>query len=235
MRVNRLFWVAMAGFALASLPAFADADAATLEESATAQAAAPEGSEAAPAAESSGATAAVERLNTALYTVMKDAENLGYTGRYDALEPVVAETFDLDFMAQKSVGRHWKLATPEAQAELLDTFRRYTVANYAGRFTGWTGQEFEVKGEEDSARGTKLVRTILHDPTDEDVQLDYRLRKADDAWRIVDIYFNGTVSELALRRSEYSTLIKREGFDALIAALHERIAELDGTPADGAS
>jgi phospholipid transport system substrate-binding protein len=69
------------------------------------------------------------------------------------------------------------------------------------------------------------------------VQLDYRLRKANGNgdWRIVDVYLNGTVSELALRRSEYSSLIKREGFQALLAALHERIDSLAAAPADQAS
>jgi phospholipid transport system substrate-binding protein len=48
----------------------------------------------------------------------------------------------------------------------------------------------------------------------------------DGGWRIVDIYLNGTVSELALRRSEYSALIQREGFKALLAKLDERINDL---------
>ena len=228
MRVNRCLFVAiaLAGLVLAGSPRASEADADVAEG---------ETVDLAADAASDGPTASVERLNTALLEVMKDAEALGYAGRYSHLEPVVEEIFDLDFMAQKSVGRHWKTASPEAQALLLETFRRYTVANYAGRFTGWTGQSFEITGEEDSARGTKLVRTVLHDPTDENVQLDYRLRHTDDGWRIVDIYFNGTVSELALRRSEYSALIKRDGFDALISALDERIAELDSAPADGAS
>ena len=175
----------------------------------------------------------VDALNECLTGVMKDAETLGYAGRFDRLSPVVLETFDLDFMAQKIVGRHWKTASPEDQQRLVDTFSRYTISNYAGRFSSWSGQEFQRLGEEPSARGTVLVRTKLLDPEGDDVQLDYRLRHTDeDGWQIIDIYFNGTVSELALRRSEYSSLIKREGFQALLAALDERIAELAATPAD---
>ncbi len=175
----------------------------------------------------------VDALNECLTGVMKDAETLGYAGRFDRLSPVVREMFDLDFMAQKIVGRHWKTASPEDQQRLVDTFSRFTISNYAGRFSGWSGQEFQRLGEEPSARGTVLVRTKLLDPEGDDVQLDYRLRHTDeDGWQIIDIYFNGTVSELALRRSEYSSLIKREGFQALLAALDERIAELAATPAD---
>ena len=131
-----------------------------------------------------------------------------------------------------AVGRHWKTASPEDQKILVQTFIRYSIANYAGRFHGYSGQHFETLAEEPSARGTRLVRTRLVDPKDEDVKLDYRLRATHGEWKIVDVYLNGTVSELALRRSEYSSLIKREGLEALLAALDERIESLASAPAD---
>ncbi len=178
------------------------------------------------------AVAVVERLHAVLIEVMKEAELLGYQGRYDRLSPVLQELFDLPFMAEKSVGRHWKTTSQEDRATLVQTFIRYTIANYAGRFHGYSGQHFETLGEEPSARGTRLVRTQLVDPNDENVKLDYRLRAADGDWKIVDVYLNGTVSELALRRSEYSSLIKREGLEALLAALDEHIDSLASEPAD---
>ena len=55
----------------------------------------------------------------------------------------------------------------------------------------------------------------------------------DGEWKIIDVYLNGTVSELALRRSEYSSLIQREGLDSLIVALNQKITNLsESTPAD---
>jgi phospholipid transport system substrate-binding protein len=178
------------------------------------------------------AVAVVERLHAVLIEVMKEAESLGYQGRYDRLSPALQEFFDLPFMAEKSVGRHWKTTSPEDQKILVQTFVRYSIANYAGRFHGYSGQHFETLGEEPAARGTRLVRTQLIDPNDENVKLDYRLRATDGDWKIVDVYLNGTVSELALRRSEYSSLIKREGLEALLAALDERIENLASAPAD---
>ena len=77
-----------------------------------------------------------------------------------------------------------------------------------------------------------LARSALIDPGRENVQLDYRLHANGSRWRIVDIYMNGAVSELALRRSEYASLIKREGFAALLAALDARVQELATAPAD---
>ena len=189
-----------------------------------------------PPATDPAAGVVVDKLQAVLIEVMKGAETLGYEGRYQTLAPVLPEVFDLAFMAEKSVGRHWKTASPEDQVQLVDTFTRYIIATYAGRFTGWDGQEFHKLGQEPSARGTVLVRTRITDPNDEDVNLDYRLRQREDgSWKIIDVYLNGTVSELALRRSEYSSLIKREGFAALLVKLDERIETLSTTPADAAS
>ena len=157
---------------------------------------------------------------------------LGYQGRYDRLAPVLKETYDTPFMAEKSVGRHWKQATPADQAKLVDTFSRFMVANYAGRFDGYSGESFEIVGEEPSAQETVLVRTRLVQPQGEVVQLNYRLREANGSWKIIDVYLNGTVSELALRRSEYASLIKREGWSAVIAALDQRIQGFASAPAD---
>jgi phospholipid transport system substrate-binding protein len=165
----------------------------------------------------------VEKLHGALLEVMKDADDLGYQGRYGRLAPVLKETYDTAFMAEKSVGRHWKQASAEDQAKLVETFSRFMIANYAGRFDGYSGERFEVVGEEPSAQETVLVRTRLVQPEGEVVQLNYRLRSANGSWKIIDVYLNGTVSELALRRSEYASLIKREGWNAVIAALDQRI------------
>jgi len=180
----------------------------------------------------SGAIQVVEKLHATLLAVMKDAEKLGYQGRYEKLAPVLNETYDTPFMAEKSVGRHWNQATPEERAELVATFSRFMVANYAGRFDGYSGQSFQTLGEEPSAQGTVLVRTRLLDPNDESVQLNYRLRQDGGTWKIIDVYLNGTVSELALRRSEYAALIQREGWNAVIAALDQRIQGFATSPAD---
>ncbi len=71
-----------------------------------------------------------------------------------------------------------------------------------------------------------MVRTLLVRPGDEDVQLNYRLRDVDGEWRIIDIFLNGTISELALRRSEYSSVLKREGFEKLLSSLTSKIDSL---------
>jgi phospholipid transport system substrate-binding protein len=176
-------------------------------------------------ADEPGATATVEALHATLLEAMKDATALGYAGRAALIAPAVEQAFDLDFMARFVLGPGGKDLSPADQARWRDTFARATVATYAGRFTGWGGEEFRTLGQEPAAQDTVFVRTVVDRPQDEDVELTYRLRKEGDAWKIVDIYQKGTVSELALRRSEYSAVLKRDGFDALVKTVDAKTAD----------
>ena len=172
-----------------------------------------------------GAKATVETLHGTLIGVMKDAKSLGYQGRYDRIKPAVETAYDLDFMAKFVLGPDGKDLSAADQSRWRDAFERITVATYAGRFTGWGGEEFKTLGEEPAAQDTVFVKTVLDRPDAEDVQLTYRLRKDGDGWKIVDVYNKGTVSELALRRSDYSSVLKREGFDKLVETVDAKVAD----------
>jgi len=172
-----------------------------------------------------GAVAVVESLHATLLTAMKEAKTLGYEGRYQLIAPAVETAFDLDFMAKFVLGPEGKDLSAADQARWRDAFKRITVATYAGRFTGFGGESFKILGEEPAAQDTVFVKSMLDRPDAEDVQLTYRLRKTDTSWKIVDVYNKGTVSELALRRSEYSSVLKRDGFEKLLQTVDAKIAD----------
>jgi len=210
--------------ALATLLAQASAGASPNDGNTTTAAAT--AAETAAEAEATGATAAIEKLHAGLLDVMKHADTLGYPGRFDSLHRIVAESFDLPFMAEKSVGRHWKKLDDAEKARWLESFQDMTAATYAGRFEGYSGQSFVVLGEEEARHGTRVVRARIINPDDEDVVLNYRLHETPDGWRVIDVYLNGTVSELALRRSEYSSVLKRDGFAKLIETIEGKTQDL---------
>lgn len=174
-----------------------------------------------------GATAVIERLHQTILATMKDAGSLGFEGRYERLEPVLRGAFDFDFMAEKAVGRHWRELSPEEQERMRDVFARFTLATYANRFSGYSGERFETRAEEAAPRDTVFVRTrLVRTDGEEAVEINYRLHRTEAGWQVIDVLLRGTVSELALRRSEYSSVIKRDGFDALLADLERKIADL---------
>ena len=71
-----------------------------------------------------------------------------------------------------------------------------------------------------------MIKTRLVQPKDDAVQLNYLLRKSDQGWKIIDVYLSGTISELASRRSEFSSVMRRGGVAALIDQLHKKTAQL---------
>jgi phospholipid transport system substrate-binding protein len=170
--------------------------------------------------------AVVGQLHDSLLGVLQKAEDLGYQGRYEQLGPILADAYDLSFMAEKVVGRQWKRLGESDRQRWCQTFGELTRANYAARFKDYRGQTFETLGEEPAANETVLVRTRVRDPGGEDVDLTYRLYRGNGRWQVVDVYALGTVSELALRRSEYSAVLKRDGFDALLGSVNDKIAAL---------
>jgi phospholipid transport system substrate-binding protein len=168
----------------------------------------------------------VEQFHDALIEMMKGSDQMSFDERVEFLTPRMTAAFDLDFMSSKSVGRQWKALSSEQQRAWREKFERLTVSNYAGRFVNYQGEHFETLGNEPAARDTVMVLTRVEVPGDEDVDLNYRLRETREGWRIIDVYLKGTVSELALRRSEYSSTLKRDGFEKLATAIDEKIAEL---------
>jgi phospholipid transport system substrate-binding protein len=168
------------------------------------------------------ASKVIEDFQSELLGVMKQADGLGYEGRYQRLAPIVKLSHNLPILARVSVGRNWKKLDAQQKQTLIDTFGRLSVATYAHQFDGYTGEAFEIVSEEDTSRGDKLVRTLLVKQDGEQFQLDYVLRRNANRWMIINIVADG-VSDLALKRSEYSAILRREGFDALIDKLNGKI------------
>lgn len=165
----------------------------------------------------------VETFQNNLLGVMKQGEQLGYQGRYDKLYGPVTTTHDLTKIARIVIGKDWKKLSEEQKQQMIDVFTRLSVSSYAYNFKDFSGESFRFESEEETARGGMIVRSLLVIPDDKDVKFDYMLKKNGDSWRIINIIANG-VSDLALKRSEYSSVMKREGFDALIAKLSDKIA-----------
>lgn len=171
----------------------------------------------------------IDKLNNAFLQAMQDGPSLGYDGRYKELEPTVSDVFDFELMARIAVGRYWQALSEQQKTLLVDTFRRYSVATYAARFKKRGSERFEILGEEAKAQNTVLVKNQIVAGQDEPLRIDYLLRPDDDqqgALKIIDIYLKGSISQLAVYRSEFVDVIQAKGFDGLIAKLDERIAEL---------
>lgn len=168
----------------------------------------------------------VRTVDSALLEAMKRAEELGFEGRYALLEPVVQETFDLPYMAEIAVGRHWQKLDEAQRQALVDSFSDLSVATFAARFDGYSGETFELGQTRDGPRGSKLVANRLVKSDGEAVPINFLLREVEGRWRIVDILLDAKFSELATKRSEYTSVVSSQGFERLLELLDSKVAEL---------
>ena len=170
----------------------------------------------------------VKGLYDVLLTTMKNGRILGQSGRFTQLDPVIRRSFDIAAMARLSVGLSWAGLSEAQRQQMIESFARYVSATYADRFDSYAGQRLEVTGEQPSSSGL-MVHSQIIKASGEPVKVDYMLHRAGDNWLIADIYLDGAISEVATRRSEFSTILKNEGIDGLIAALNRKADLLTGT------
>ncbi len=97
------------------------------------------------------AQSVVRDFYTQLEKSMKQGGQLGFSGRYKQLAPVIRAAFDLPLMARMSVGASWSSASPQEQADLVDAFSDYSIASYASQFAAYAGEKFTIAGEKKSA------------------------------------------------------------------------------------
>jgi phospholipid transport system substrate-binding protein len=169
----------------------------------------------------------VEELHAELLTVMKQADALGYKGRYQRLAPVVTSSYDLPFISKVVVGRYWSKFSPEQQEQFVKTFTRLSIATYANQFNGYSGERFKTISAGESKRGRILIKTVLIKSNGEEVELDYILHQNEHRWQIINVIAQG-VSDLSLKRAQYTSYLKKEGFAALLQKLIEKIVGYEG-------
>jgi len=168
--------------------------------------------------------AVVARLQAALIGAMQAAPHLTPAQRRARLAPVIRDTHDLPFIAHFALGRVWKGLSTADRDRFVAAFSEMSIATYAERFDGYSGERFRILSSRDAERGGEEVRTVLVESDGSTVSLDYLLRRRDGRWRIINVIAEG-VSNLALKRAEYAGFVRRHDFNALMEKMEARLAE----------
>jgi phospholipid transport system substrate-binding protein len=173
--------------------------------------------------------APIQYLCNALIQVMKLGATTPFAQRLNVLAPAIDYAFDLNRILQVSVGLGWGAIPPAQQAALLAAFRTYTVASYVNSFDSFTGQRFIVSPDTRSlSSGDLVVQTQIVSPSGESHRLDYVMHRAPRGWKAVDVLEDGTISRVAVQRSDFRQILQQGGAPALVASLQRKTQELSG-------
>ena len=136
------------------------------------------------------------------------------------IQETVENLFDFERIARVSLGRSWRTLEPESQMEFKDLLCKTVIATYARRFSENNGQTFTVHGAKTAKRGL-VVESSVNPRDAESVKLDYFFSDG----KVFNVAADG-VSDLSLRRADYNSVLKSDGFEALMAHLQQQLNAL---------
>lgn len=170
------------------------------------------------------ARALIEGVSAEVLAILSDGA-LSDRQKLDRLIEVLSGPIDLDLAARLILGRNWKVANDDQRAQYLELFRAYALANLASKLHLYQGQQFEVVGAKTVGKQDALVTSRILNDGQPPLQLDWRLRERDDGQLVsIDLIVEG-VSLIVTLRSEFASVIERQGFDGLLAELRQRIKQ----------
>lgn len=192
------------------------------------------------------ASQAISAFHKDLISALRASDDKGFEARRKALAPTVAGIFDANFMAKYAVGDTLDKFSAAQQKDLVSSFSDMMVASYASRFKRYNGQRFEIlsegpiaeqcdrlrlrfqqMGAKQAPQDCALVKSQLVKSDGETRNLNYIVysTSASAPWKIVDV-MSGSASELATRRSEFSSVARNQGPAALIDTVKDKVVKL---------
>lgn len=158
----------------------------------------------------------IGELGEEVIEILQNGE-LDQAERADRFRTLFAEAFDVPTISQFVLGRHWRQATPEQRERWQAVLKDYVAGIYARQFSTYQGQKFEVLQQRD-VDGGSVVQTRIQPPDGEPITVDFRVQPTGDGLKIVDVMV-ANVSLIVTKRSEFDSVIQREGVDGLMTRL----------------
>jgi phospholipid transport system substrate-binding protein len=175
----------------------------------------------------------IKRVSEEVLAIAKTDKQIQAGSQERIMEVVRAKVLphvNFQRMTQLTAGRYWREASPEQQQALTNEFKALLIYTYAGAVAQIRNQTLEFKPMRAAPDDTEVeVRTAVIQSRGEPIQLNYRLEKGPNGWKIVDVNILGAWLVQTYRNS-FAAEIQKGGIDGLIKALAERNKQLSVNP-----
>lgn len=138
-----------------------------------------------------------------------------------AFRNILQDSFDMKTIGRFTLGRYWRVATPEQRKDYQALFEKMVINVYSERFSEYKGQKFEARGFRSEGENDTLVTSFIIPTEGPEIQVDWRVRHKNGTYKIVDIIVEG-VSMSVTQRSDFSSVIQRGGGDVQVLLDHLR-------------
>ena len=171
------------------------------------------------------AAAPIAALDKSL-TAMEHAHG-DFAAKEAMIAPAVDQAFDLDTILKNSIGLRYASIDPAAKGKLLATFRTYTLANYVSNF-GTGDSTFTVEPASRQSGSDVVVQTSIAPASGAPTRVDYVMHNTGSGYKAVDVLLDGTLSRVAVQRSDFRSAFSEGGATGLEQTLARKTASLSG-------
>jgi len=170
--------------------------------------------------------APIAALDHALIDVMKLGKTTAFRDRAEILAPVIRAAFDLLTILRVSVGPGWAELPQPQQVTLLAAFEMFTFVTYAANFNSYNGERIDMLPDLRSVGSDQVVQTLLVPASATAIPIDYVMRQEGDTWKAVDVLLDGSISRVAVQRSDFRSLLRPGDASALTESLQRKVKDL---------
>ena len=164
--------------------------------------------------------ATLDQLHTTIKEISEnklDKTKINYVGE------VVSNSYDIKKMSKIILGKFWAESTVHEKAKFVEKFTLYISSNYINRFKDKKDFNYEYEDIDKIGENYRLAHTIFKFGETEKLKVNYMLIKKDDKWFIFDVLLNGSISEIATKKSEFHETLNNGGITSLISLIDKNL------------
>ena len=144
------------------------------------------------------------------------------------LTDLFVSSVDTKWIARFAIGRYWNDATNEQRTKYVEMHKKFLLNSYIPKFKEYTNQQIKILKASEEGEGEYIVETKIIPADGKEINVSYKVRKGDGGkYMIYDVVAEG-VSLITTQRSDFASVLSREGIEALIEKLGAKGTILGG-------
>lgn len=164
----------------------------------------------------------VQNVTDAVLAVLGD-KTLTSDQKRGRIEDIVYANVDFATLSRLVLARNWSRFSDAQREDFTNEFKRHLSVTYGKNVENYRNERVAILGDREEARGDWTVQTKILRGGPDDILVDYRLRRADNRWTIIDFIVEG-VSLVSNFRAQFQEIIASGGVDKLLQLLREKNA-----------
>lgn len=141
--------------------------------------------------------------------------------RVKSIEEIVYDRFDFNTISRLVLARNYKKFSSEQKVAFEAEFKSYLSRSYGSRVDRYEQEKVDIVSARAEPRGDVSVRTVVVGGQNNGVEIQYRMRKRDGPWLVIDVVIEG-VSLVSNFRSQFQEVVSEGGPELLLKRLKEK-------------